>query len=280
MVDQTLIEAGFRKALDQHGYSFQYAVLRIVNELHKVNSPWFPVVPEFGVEAKGRDTRIDFVLGTRTARLFLVCECKRANPATANWCFAQADWPDKEHHKAKTTAAALRRTPEGHPRINQANVLYAEQGYQVALQVRTSETGEASGSGRGDIEEASTQVCRGLNGLLDFFSTRDDLLPHGTTAWFVPVVFTTAALWTSTVDLGSSDIATGRLPAGDLGLVRKDWLWLDYPQSPGIKHSLLHDPVVPRSLRDIFYAEGLRRVAIVSPTGIEPFLTAPPWDLS
>src|SRR5579885_3410041 len=100
MASDALVEAGFRKALDSHGYGFQYAVLQRAKELHKTTSPWYPVVPEFGVEAKGRDTRIDFVLGTRGMTLFLVCECKRANPAIANWCFAQADWPDKEHYKA------------------------------------------------------------------------------------------------------------------------------------------------------------------------------------
>ncbi|HVF58817.1 MAG TPA: hypothetical protein VNJ70_03270 [Thermoanaerobaculia bacterium] len=276
MDEGALVEAGFRKALDRHGYGFQYAVLRHVQELRKQGSPWYPVVAEFGVEAKGRDTRIDFVLHNNLPNIFLVCECKRANPAVANWCFAQADWPQKDYYSGTSSASVVRRTSEGHVLATRQGLLPTQNAYQVGLEVRTGDLGDTGGSGRGEIEDAATQVCRGLNGLMEFLRDREDLLPRGKAAAFVPAVFTTASLWSSSVDLGTAEISTGRLTAENVKLDKSEWLWFDYPQSPGITHSILHASV-RSELTDAFYAEALRRIAIVSADGIRAFLESGLW---
>lgn len=53
---------------------------------------------EFPVESE-KGTRVDFVLERKASnsykRLFLVAECKRANPATANWCFVKSPYPHR-----------------------------------------------------------------------------------------------------------------------------------------------------------------------------------------
>jgi hypothetical protein len=92
-VEEQNVEAGFRKALDSHGYGFQYAVL---NEARKCAersaSTWVFEVSEFPVRVTSGSTRIDFVLKQRGTRSYLVGECKRSNPALMNWCFARAPY--------------------------------------------------------------------------------------------------------------------------------------------------------------------------------------------
>src|SRR6266567_54840 len=87
-------KAGFAKALNRHGYGFQYAVLKRLEDLrdNKRSSLIFEAA-EFPVEAKGQHTRIDFVLrhvSDFPRPLFVTAECKRANPSHSNWCFVKA----------------------------------------------------------------------------------------------------------------------------------------------------------------------------------------------
>jgi hypothetical protein len=96
----------FKGSLDRHGYGFQYRVLKAANDLFRENTSFFAFeVAEFPVEVQSSDTKVDFILrrtvgpfirrdGTastsRRRPLFLVAECKRANPALSDWCFLRA----------------------------------------------------------------------------------------------------------------------------------------------------------------------------------------------
>src|SRR5437016_2231746 len=95
------VRKGFEITLNRHGYGFQYSVLKLASELYKQNqSAWFFEVAEFPVEVQQAGTRIDFIL-RRSNRfvgglpLFMLAECKRANPALSNWCFARAPFTRK-----------------------------------------------------------------------------------------------------------------------------------------------------------------------------------------
>ena len=75
---------------------------------------------------------------------------------------------------------------------------------------------------------------------------------------------------------------------GDLKGINKDniqkvpWLWYLYPQSPDMTHDLPatlplewhHDDAI----KEIFYRDYIRPIAIVSQEGIEEFLNASTWD--
>ena len=80
------------------GIPFQYAVVRYCDELFKKGgSRWRFEVAEFPVNVNGADTRIDFVLhGEGSWRAgydaYLVCECKRPNPAIADWAFLRSPY--------------------------------------------------------------------------------------------------------------------------------------------------------------------------------------------
>ena len=76
-----------QKRLDQHGYGFQYALIR---HLREKGLSWYLQATEFPVEVGEKHTRIDFVLKYGSRNVYLVAECKRANPALSNWCFIRA----------------------------------------------------------------------------------------------------------------------------------------------------------------------------------------------
>src|SRR5262249_11387564 len=154
---------------------------------------------------------------------------------------------------------------------------HTDRAYQVASEVRTGQRGDAGGVGRGAIEESMTQVCRGLNGFLEFLAARDDITPAGSSTYVLPVVFTTAKLFVSQVEIGTADLLSGEIE-GPMRLEERDWIWFDYPQSPGLKHSIPRKPEQPR-LAEVFYSEFMRRVAVVSASGIENFLRSPMWEI-
>ena len=93
MDENERLAAGLRKALNTHGYSYQYAVLEEGRRLNAARkSPWIFEVAEFPVNASGRDTQVDFILRHCDKPIYLIAECKRANPALADWCFAKAPY--------------------------------------------------------------------------------------------------------------------------------------------------------------------------------------------
>ena len=128
--------------------------------------------------------------------------------------------------------------------------------------------------GRSAIEDALGQVLRGVNGMVEFVNTHQQLLEAGQSFSFIPVIFTTATLWTSEVDLGSADINKGTLESG-VSLTSQSWIWLNDNQSPALKHSLAKQDNSGR-MADVLDNEYVRSVAVVSSSGIEDFLTG--WN--
>ena len=76
------ISTVFHKNLNRHGYGFHYRVLHEVERLYNERkSYWRFEAAEFPVEVQGHGTRIDFVLSSNSKSIYLLAECKRADPA-------------------------------------------------------------------------------------------------------------------------------------------------------------------------------------------------------
>jgi len=276
--EQPDITSLFEKALSRHGYGFQYAVLREAEALFvKQESPWIPWVPEFPVEVQGKGTRIDLIFKHNRRQLYLVCECKRANPSLANWCFARAPWPDDSGF-SNYSYMELIQYDGNQVRFGLNTLLSTENIFQIAIEVRTNKKGDAQGGSTDEIEAAATQVCRSYNGLINFFSGErvHSLINVNEPVGFMSVIFTTANIFASEAEVISPDITSGEIEKLNPGLTRRDWIWYDYPQSPGIKHSV-RDSNPSSYLREIFYREYIRRIAIVNPSGIGSFLGSQLW---
>ena len=102
-----------------------------------------------------------------------MAECKRANPALSNWCFARAPFVHEDrvygyggydplimeyaefYEQGPVLAYAKQKSKLEHP-------------YHVEVKVRSDAKGEPSGESGRAIEDAPTPVSRGLNGPVEF----------------------------------------------------------------------------------------------------------------
>jgi hypothetical protein len=262
-----------RKVLGGQGYGFQYAVLRRAEELAaERRSSWVFEAAEFPVGTTDSPTHIDFILRNAHSTVYLVVECKRADPAHANWCFLKAPYTRRNSfddelvfqevvYQAETLVAAQ-------PRTRHASI----ESTHLGVELRTGAKGEGSG-GRSAINDATAQVLRGSNGLLDhLFPEQRAYRGDKRSVVFVPVIFTTARLWVAKGDLSAANLTTGRLPEdwGELSSV--PWLWYTHNQSPALRHGLPSASQAPASLSKTLHAEYSRTIAIVGSDGIDSFL--------
>lgn len=274
------IRARFQAMLNQSGYGFQYRVLQsAVDMFNRKASDFGFEMAEVPVGAKPRDTRIDFVMrrfgrvlprGERA--LFLVAECKRANPAMANWCFVRAPFTRRGGLSNALVVDSIKRNDSAGFYFLQARVvpLSAEIFYHIGIEVDSQSKGDPAGNARGQIENASTQVLSGLNGLVEFMYSNNDLIKAGGGCEFLPVVFTTANLWTCSTRLQTADLSTGQVVVDASEFQRAKWLIYQYNQSPGLKHGL-DESVSGDSISDKMEGRYSRSVAFVSADGLDEF---------
>lgn len=271
--DQALLDQ-FTAALNSHGYGFQYAVARRAQDLAAdrfEKSLWKLEMAEMPVEVQGAGTRIDLVFRHDRKPVFLVGECKRANPALANWCFIKAPRHRGElNNKTSVIERVKYYQGAGFRADAETHLGYADH-YDIGLEVRTDMKGDPQMPGRGAIEEALTQVLRGMNGFVNALKTRLNLIPHETYCYVLPVIFTTATLWSSPVELNEADLATGKVDTSQHQLTKEKWLWFNYIASPGLKHGVQTGPVADQ-LRTEMVNSYMRTVAFVSPDGMEDFM--------
>ena len=265
----------FKKALNNHGYGFQYKVLKEASDLSEESGfPWMFVVGEFPVNVTNYDTRIDFILKNIKYPLYLICECKRANPAIQNWCFVRAPYVHEYQKKFNPITLERIRHDCANPYRAEAYILEKQNSdaYHISIEIRSGEKGESHTKGRGSIEEAVTQVMKGLNGYANYISKQKNIIPEKKWIDMLPVIFTTAKLWVSNINLSNSDINSGQIDFKESSFEEKNWLWYQYHLSPSLKHGLpIHDPPVDIiETLDKLYG---RSIAIVNPNGIKEFLT-------
>lgn len=269
----------FREELDRHGYSFQDAMVTQINKITSLSN-WMPWIPELPVEVQKAHTRIDFVYVNDRKTFYLVCECKRSNPGLSNWCFARTVFKSPHDLFASAYVESIVDIGLGVLRSNIKKLAGSDRLYQIALDVPGSAKGDKDGKGRGQIEEAATQVCRQLNGLVNFFYGHTALVQNQREKWvgLVPVILTTARLWITDFDLGMTNPESGKIGTNNFTVREVPWLWYQYHQSPGLKH-LGPRSESPSDIEDILFREFVRPIAIVTPRGLQGFLSSSMWNI-
>jgi hypothetical protein len=274
--DVTLL---FQQNLNKHGYGFHFSVLKkIRNLLQQDNSTWFYEAAEFPVAHNGKGTRIDFILRRKTDPLFfLLAECKRADPAVSHWCFIRAEpysakrpfemmFFEKVSYSKESTPSLTTEAPNNGLAIH-------NDPYHIGFAIKKgSERGDGNGETGGvkPIEESATQISRAQSGFVNFLGDNPHLLSNALHAYILPVIFTTASLWTTEKKLSDADVSTGHIDLSEAPMQSRSWLLYQYAVSPDIKHrysTLSHS----ESLGDILDAEYLRTIAIVNVSGIEEY---------
>ncbi|HME44260.1 MAG TPA: hypothetical protein VKF36_14305 [Syntrophorhabdales bacterium] len=266
--------------LNEHGYSFQYAVLKAINDLYdEGKSPWLFEVAEFPVEVNGTPTHIDFILRHKEAPFYLVAECKRANPAISNWCFVKAPYVSRDIRDGNERI--VREVVNANGGTSLQWLKRTQDIYRLAFEVKSTAKGEGS-SGRGQVNDALTQVLRGVNGLIKFAvdglcKGKTALLKGQSYAAFMPVIFTTANLWVTDAVLSKADLLKGTGDISKFNLTARDQILFHYAQSPTLKHSSYNYSDDP-GLSDVLYLEYTRSIPIVSASAIAGFLPYINWS--
>ena len=270
------IKKAFEKTVNRHGYGFHYRVIKQAYELSRnipVSSPWRFEASEVPVEVQGQGTRIDFVLSHRdyNTPFYMLAECKRANPALSNWCFARSPFTRRGLRPSRIILErAMVDSGRNVYTLTQSQDV-GKSVYHIALEVKSNTSGDPQSSGRGAIEDAATQVLRGLNGMVNFLSHNEQLFHEYKSIDLFPVIFTTAQIWVSQADLSNADLMTGNLDLSQIGLDKADWILYEYNTSPGLKHPYSYNEKA-KSLAEVLHHEYVRTIAVVGPTGIGSFL--------
>lgn len=226
------VEESFGKVLNRNGYGFQFSVIKKAQESGKAaKSAWLFETIEFPVEVRGSGTRVDFILRKSAGRdkpFFLLAECKRANPGLSNWCFVRAPYVNRNQwgNSEPIFMEHIQRNDDGSISAYAKSRSSIENYYHIGLEVRSNLKGDPAGESGRAIEDAAFQISRGLNGYIETVSKNIQILRDHAHADFIPVIFTTAQLWGSEVNLSLASIETG---ASDLGGVEfKKLPWLCY----------------------------------------------------
>jgi hypothetical protein len=157
-LSQTIASA-LQKVLDRHGYGFHYSILKRADEwFRNGRSTWLFERAEFPVEVKGSGTRIDLILrrgSTNRGRdLYLVGECKRANPALSDWCFVRAPYTRRNPGEGALLAEDVHNDTSGNTvTAGIARFWGSREIYHIGVELRLGNQGDPSGSGRGAIED-------------------------------------------------------------------------------------------------------------------------------
>ena len=145
--------------------------------------------------------------------------------------------------------------------------------FDLSFEIKSQRKGDASPTkSTAAIEDAATQVSRGTNGLIEFFLRDPAKLEGASEIQLLPVILTTADLFISDVDLRKTDLQTGELSSSEVALKPVPWLLYQYRLSPSLKHVTRYTATTA-DLATALEREFLRSIAIVSPSGIERFLS-------
>ena len=276
----------FQHTLNSHGYSFMYAVVSAAHDAFDAHtSKWLFEVTEFPVEVQGRGTRIDLILKHQSMPIFLVGECKRANPAYSDWCFVRAPYTMRHENSGAVVfdrIQVVNDNPSNFSFGNMPHVAVTKQYglgeiYHIAIEVKSNKKGDAN-AGRSDaIEGAAGQVCLGLNGYIHTLHSNSQIWKAESKAYVLPVILTTADLWVSSADLKETDLLTGEIDTSASDLTKADWVLYQYHMAPGLKYGTLGIGIGPTekevdTLGKIMQHRYIRTIFIVNAGAIAKFL--------
>lgn len=271
--------AGVRKLLNMNGHAFHHSVMQHVLDLVQQGALahfWRLHAVEFPVTVNEHDTRVDFVLEHGNKNNYIVAECKRQAPQTCWVFYAYTDAMVRQIRLPMHTILA-ERLEQHEPDLT----IYAQPGHismkgticHGSLVLPRWPGDKLEPGSRNAIDEASAQVIRGVNGLME----QQAKLAHGEKLmfWktFIPVVVTNAELRVTDVDLTTADKTTGELPPDSVTTKAVPWVFYHFPVSPTLKHSL-HHRTKPNDLQMMLRSHFLRTVVVINPAGIEEFMHA------
>jgi hypothetical protein len=158
-----------------------------------------------------------------------------------------------------------------------SSALVQEMVFDLGVEVKTDQKGDPCTSpDKSPIQAAVGQVLRSVGGFIDTINSSiafNDILEVGKPEIMIPVVFTTAELFASNVDLGSSGLGDGKLEKITGNLTRVPWVWFNYHRTANLRakrrfgYGDKKEQHVSKRYRDV-----VRSVVIVNGNSLETFL--------
>lgn len=273
-VDPVKHRGAITTALNEHGYPFHYAVLRQAQNSYDPGSgsPWLLEATEFPVAVGAHDTRIDFILKHAKYSRYLIAECKRVNPKYSQWCFFRAPYIHRERD-FEMISAEVWESVDGKVRSSGALLRPLRTAYHIALPIRLPENrGDSGGQGSRAIEEAATQVSRQVNGFTEQLIRTPSVLGGETRAILFPVLFTTAKLFVTEVDIGTAAIETGAVDADAMSVTEAHWVPYQYHVSVSSRSAITQQRKPP-TLGHLLDQEFVRTIFVVNAAHVTAFLS-------
>jgi len=271
-MSQPTLGQSFVNSLNMHGFSLQHTIRRVVQDCFSQNlSDWRMEAVEFPVEVQGFGTRVDLILSHRNESVWLLGECKRANPALKDWCFAKYSWVHSGRSLEFLFADVITKGTSGGVRSSGMRLNAPDPPMHIGLEIKGNERGDSFGTGRGAIEEAVTQACRHMNGMIQFLDAHAFVM-KSVRLIFLPLIFTSARIWRTDIELDEADLLTGNLKVTDTEMKEVPYVILQYPMSPGLKSETRLPPGFPLSLGGMLDFLYTRSVIIASTSQLEKFL--------
>ncbi len=265
-----LLLEGFQSSLNEHGYSFQYSVLKHVQSLYdSKKSLWRLPLSEFPVAVGEKDTRIDFLLLRQS--FYLLAECKRV--FGKKWCFVRSSFLRQNMYDPYFLESAFHEFNSPKWEAFGIQQMPKDLTYDAGLELEPVSINKVQGfKGSPDpIEKTMVQISKGSNGFIQFMLKNPHLFGAAQKAVFIPVVFTNAPIWVTGGDLSSANLETGNLILDESSFELKKWIAYRYNISPTLKHTFQRSQL-PHSLSSVLDEEYTRTIFIVNWEGIEDFL--------
>jgi hypothetical protein len=246
-------------ALNEQGYIFQEAC-KYALEKNEQRIGWEVRAYEYPVSLVGQDTRVDIVLRSKTQsspELYALVECKRADPSYIYWVFGTPHFGDA---LCSTLGLECRETRSDQP--YQVNRLLERLHFQFVTDsaINWQEAKRGSGgrtSTSQNIENAFIQVLKGIGGFAQEHLDQRIKSRALFKTFFIPVVVTTAKLYTAYYETKNIDLSTGRISKdkvlfGPQGQPAEEdpWVLVDY----GVGENVAPEPI-PESYHGVDPAE-------------------------
>lgn len=271
------ISRQLQEHLDKHGFSFQYSLLKKFEDLRKSDkTSWVLEGSEIPISSGGSVSHIDFVLRNRKSTIYLIGECKRADPARSHWCFANAPYTWRGSTRHQTQFDKIFNTPDDEENRALTSILVETDNIkEIGFELKTRSQGDGVGSNeKSAINSAVSQVLRNSSGFINYLLRKSNSRTVNDYFYFIPVIFTTAKIFITKADISSADLETGYLPKDSVKVEPRDWIWFNHNRSINLSHGIKHNIEDALSASSPYFFEFTRSVAIVSPAGVDSFMQA------
>jgi hypothetical protein len=260
-------EARLLQELNSSGFPFQHAV---VQRFQRAGKHWEVQATEFPLSYAGNTTHVDLV-AFYAKRVAIVAECKRANPAFADWLFLRSPFTFQPRLSDAAWFDRLRAHRVA-PYLDVVSAAASIQPWHIALEVKTNAKGDPKGKGR-TLSEAIRQVQLAASGFISALVEQRHILESLGSVIVLPVVFTTARLLTSAARLDRAELQTGTVPALE-ELKEERWLFFESNVPPDILIQKVQRDGgnEVRAIGQLLAQRHARTIALVTATAVEEFL--------